>query len=93
MWTVTLEREEIRRKNQQGPICLLLKTLNFYQSTFSLLNTLRTITRTSSIRIPIVLGTRTSSIRIPIVLGLLVWLVNYLSKKTSLTSKPNVINI
>ena len=81
MWTVTLEREEIRRKNQQGPICLLLKTLNFYQSTFSLLNTLRTITRTSSIRIPIVLGTRTSSIRIPIVLGLLVWLVNYLSKK------------
>ena len=65
MWTVTLEREEIRRKNQQGPICLLLKTLNFYQSTFSLLNTLRTITLNC-----------TNSIRIPIVLGLLVWLVN-----------------
>ena len=78
MWTVTLEREEIRRKNQQGPICLLLKTLNFYQSTFSLLNTLRTITLTctSSIRIPIVLGLLVFFFFFGEWLGLLVWLVN-----------------
>ena len=78
MWTVTLEREEIRRKNQQGPICLLLKTLNFYQSTFSLLNTLRTITLTctNSIRIPIVLGLIVFFFFFGEWLGLLVWLVN-----------------
>ena len=78
MWTVTLEREEIRRKNQQGPICLLLKTLNFYQSTFSLLNTLRTITLTctNSIRIPIVLGLLVFFFFFGEWLGLLVWLVN-----------------
>ena len=78
MWTVTLEREEIRRKNQQGPICLLLKTLNFYQSTFSLLNTLRTITLTctNSIRIPIVLGLLGFFFFFGEWLGLLVWLVN-----------------